>query len=290
MSRQRLHSFRWASLLFVVAVGTAETARGGSVSVLYQSFGSSGISAINLTNPPTGLAGLGDSASYLAYGGGNLYFSSGNTVYWTSQNLTGLNTFRSFGGPITGLAVDAADHILYLSGGGEVAAISLTNPNVGYGALNINASNLDFSGGSLYFSSGNTIYSSSKYLSGLNTVKSFGGLVTGLAVDAADHILYVAGGGEAASISLTNPNLGYGALNINASNLVAGDGMVYIQSGDTIYSSSKYLQGLNTVLTSNSLPVDLALFSAPEPSTCTLVLAGLPMLLGLARRLRRRKP
>jgi len=86
------------------------------------------------------------------------------------------------------------------------------------------------------------------------------------------------GSGGVAGINLTNPPVGIGNLNINATNIVAGGGMVYFQSGATIYSSSAKLVGLNTVFTNRVAPTGLALrpmVSVPEPSSVGLALLGL---------------
>jgi hypothetical protein len=65
---------------------------GPSNGILYETFGSNGFSAINLTDPSMSLGNLFTPATNIVAGGGKVYFESGNTIYSTSPNLVGLNT------------------------------------------------------------------------------------------------------------------------------------------------------------------------------------------------------
>ena len=154
----------------LVAVGSSGPAYAGSVPVLYETFGANGVAAINLSTPPTGLGSLFDNATNIVAGGGKVYFESGNTIYSTSTNLVGLNTVLTNGQAATGLALDAADGILYETfGPNGISAIDLNNPSMSLGNLFDNATNIVAGGGKVYFESGNTIYSTSTNLVGLNT-------------------------------------------------------------------------------------------------------------------------
>jgi hypothetical protein len=134
-------------------------------------------------------------------------------------------------------------------------------------------------GGKVYFESGATIYSTSSDLVGLTAIITNTEAPTGLALDASHGILYETfGSNGVAVINRADPRMGLGNLFIPATNIVAGGGKVFFESGATIYSTSPDLVGLNTVLNNNQAPTGLALVttaSVPEPSSITLVLVGL---------------
>ena len=253
---------------------------GTSNSILYETFGSNGISAINLTDPPTGLGNLFATATNVVAGGGKVYFESGDTIYSTSTNLVGLTTVLTNGQAPTGLALDASRGILYETfGSNGISAIDLADPTRSLGNLFTPATNIVAGGGKVYFESGATIYSTSPDLVGLTTVLTNGQAPAGLALDASRGILYETFGSNGISaIDLADPTRSLGNLFTPATNIVAGGGKVYFESGATIYSTSTDLVGLTTVLTNGQAPAGLALVTAssvPEPSSITLVLVAL---------------
>ena len=253
---------------------------GTSNGILYETFGSNGVAAINLTDPLTGLGYLSIPATNIAVGGGKVYFQSGDTIYSSSPDLVGLTAVLTNTQAPTGLALNASGSILYETfGSNGVAAINLTDPLTGLGYLSIPATNIAVGGGEVYFQSGDTIYSSSPGLVGLTAVLTNTQAPTGLALDASGSILYETfGSNGVAAINLTSPLTGLGYLSIPATNIAVGGGKVYFQSGDTIYSSSPDLVGLTAVLTNTQAPAGLALVttaSVPEPGSMTLVLVAL---------------
>jgi hypothetical protein len=196
----------------------------------------------------------------------------------------GLNVVITNNVTPTGLALDAQDGILYETfGSNGISAINLANSR-GLGNLGVKATNIVAGGGMVYFESGNTIYSTSANLVGLHAVITNNVTPTGLALDAQDGILYETFGSNGVSaINLANSR-GLGNLGVTATNIVAGNGMVYFESGDTIYSSSADLVGLNAIHTNGEPPVGLALIpsvsSVPEPSALLLMFFGLAGLGG----------
>ncbi len=272
---------RLTALSVILLTGSGGFALAGSSNgILYESFGSNGISAINLTDPPTGLGNLFTPATNVVAGGGKVYFESGNTIYSTSTDLVGLTTVLTNGQAPTGLALDASRGILYETfGSNGISAINLADPTMSLGNLFTPATNIVAGGGKVYFESGNTIYSTSTDLVGLTAVLTNGQAPTGLALDASRGILYETFGSNGISaINLADPTMSLGNLFTPATNIVAGGGKVYFESGNTIYSTSTDLVGLTAVLTNGQAPTGLALLTAssvPEPSSITLVLVAL---------------
>jgi prepilin-type processing-associated H-X9-DG protein len=83
-------------------------------------------------------------------------------------------------------------------------------------------------------------------------------------------------------IDLAHPGFAVGGLNIDATNIVFGDGHVFFQSGTTIYESSPDLVGLTVFAVNGAAPLGLAILPpelVSEPATIGVMLAG---LLGLA--------
>ncbi len=279
--RLRRRFVRLTAFVFVLLVGSAGFAWAGpSNGLLYETFGSNGVAAINLTNPPTGLGNLFTPATNIVAGGGKVYFESGDTIYSTSPDLVGLTTVITNGQAATGLALDASRGILYETfGSNGISAIDLADPQRSLGNLFINATNIVAGGGKVYFESGDTIYSSTPDLVGLTAVFTNGQPATGLALDASRGILYETFGSNGISaIDLADPQRSLGNLFTPATNIVAGGGNVYFESGDTIYSTTPDLVGLTAVFTNGQAPTGLALVttaSVPEPSSITLVLVGL---------------
>ena len=150
--------------------------------ILYETFGSNGASAINLTDPPTGLGNLFMNATNIVAGGGKVYFESGDTIYSTTPDLVGLTAVFTNGQAPTGLALDASSGILYETfGSNGISAIDLADPQRSLGNLFINATNIVAGGGKVYFESGDTIYSTTPDLVGLTAVITNGQAPTGLA-------------------------------------------------------------------------------------------------------------
>ena len=273
------------SLLSVVVLMTASTRSTLAVpDIMYETFGQNGVSGFNLATG-SGVGNLGVPATNIVAGGGMVYFQSGNTIYSTTTNLVGLNTVITNGQAPTGLALDAADGILYETfGSNGVSAINLVTGR-GVGNLFVPATNIVYGNGIVYFESGNTIYSSSANLVGLTTVLTNGQAPIGLALDAADGILYETFGANGVSGINLSTGRGVGNLGISATNIVYGNGSVYFENGDTIYSSSLNLVGLNTVHTNGEPASGLAFLATPaavpEPGSIVLAFVG---LLGLAGR------
>jgi PEP-CTERM motif len=273
-----------ASLVLVAAVSVGSAVAGSSAGILYESFGSNGISSLNLTNSPTGASFFIHTATNIVAGGGMVYFQDGNTIYSTTANLVGLNVVITNNVTPTGLALDAQDGILYETFGSDgISAINLANLR-GLGSLFVTATNIVAGGGMVYFESGNTIYSTSANLVGLHAVINNNVTPTCLALNAQDGILYETFGSNGVSAINLADLRGIGDLGVTATNIVAGNGMVYFESGDTIYSSSTDLVGLNAIHTNGQAPVGLALIpssaSVPEPSALPLMLFGLVGLAG----------
>ena len=150
----------------------------------------------------------------------------------------------------------------------------------------------------MYFASGDTIYSANPNLTGVSIFHTNSAATTGLALDAADGILYDAfGAGGLVGLDLANPGHAVGIVGLEANNVAFGNGTVYFDSGNTIYATNPDLVGL-TAFHSNNAPVDgLALLppvlgaslgaAVPEPSATGVIGLG---LIGLARLHRRRRP
>jgi hypothetical protein len=166
-------------------------------------------------------------------------------------------------------------------GNGGVSAINLANPSQSLGNLNISATNIVAGGGMVYFE--------------LNVFHTNGAAPTGMALDATAGILYETFGNNGISaISLANPAVSLGNLGVSATNIVAGDGMVYFESGDTIYSTTSDLVGLNVVHTNGApatgLALDATAAAVPEPSALFLMACGLLAIGGfIASPYRRRR-
>jgi hypothetical protein len=75
-----------------------------STGILYETFGAGGIVAIDATTG-AGLATIGQTATNIVAGGGNVYFENGNTISTTSSLLVGVNTFHVNNGAPAGLAL-----------------------------------------------------------------------------------------------------------------------------------------------------------------------------------------
>jgi len=177
-SRTRMVSLLWSIVLLLA--GSTRSAL-ATPDVIFETFGQNGVAALD---PATGrgIGNLGVTATNIVAGAGTVYFESGNTIDSSTSNLVGLNTVITNNLPATGLALDAADGILYETfGANGVSALNL-NTGRGLGNLGVSATNIVYGNGKVYFESGNTIDSSTSNLVGLNTVITNNLPATGLAL------------------------------------------------------------------------------------------------------------
>ena len=264
----------------VIIAGSAQSGVAGSTSgTLYEALGYGGTTGFNLANLSDATAVSSAPATNIAVGGGTVYFSYANTVYSANANLVGANVVNSSSMVnITALAVNAPAGILYEAfAGGDIAAIDLANPSYAFGFLGQNATSMVVGDGTVYFAEGNTVYSTSSDLHGLNVFATNGSDITALAINESAGILYQAfASGDIAAIDLANPHHAFGFLEQYATSLVADNNTVFFSDGDTVYSTSRYLSGLN-IVHENSVPVTglaINIASVPEPSTLALALGG----------------
>jgi hypothetical protein len=163
-------------------------------------------------------------------------------------------------------------------GDGGVTALDLADPTLALGFIGSNATNIVAGDGSVYFQDGTAVYASSPTLVGATLVHDNNVAPTGLALDAGDGILYESFGADGVSAISVNTGAGIGNLGIAATNMVFGDGTVYIQDGTAIYASSPDLVGLTLVHDNNFAPTALAYLPAstpvPEPPSLSLILMG----------------
>lgn len=73
--------------------------------ILYEAFGADGAAAINLNNLSQGIGALNVDATAIAYGDNAVFLTSGATIYQSSIDLVGLNTFHVNGADPVGLAI-----------------------------------------------------------------------------------------------------------------------------------------------------------------------------------------
>jgi PEP-CTERM motif len=272
----------FATAVALIIAGPALSTPAQAYDILYEALGNGGIEAFNLSNPSNPIATLNDPATNIVFGAGNVYFSSGNTVYTTNANLQGFSVFKTFGGIVESLAISPATGVLYVSGSGEIAGIPLSNPSQSIGAIEDPATSMVVGPSSLYFANGNTVYTTSLGLQGLNVFKTFGGTVESLAINPSAGLLYVSGGGEIAGISLSNPSQSIGAIEDPATSMAVGPSSLFFSNGNTVYTTSLGLQGLNVFNTASTSVTGLALSvaSVPEPSSLILMLSGMAALGG----------
>jgi PEP-CTERM motif len=175
-------------------------------------------------------------------------------------------------------------------GADGLGALDLADPGRSLGTIGIAASNVVAGDGKVYFDSGATIYSANPDLSGLTNLHQNGAAPAGLALDAADGILYETFGADGVTaLDLANPGRAIGFLGLAATNIVYGDGTVYLQSGSTIYSANADLAGLTTFHLNGEAPTGLAFLpptqpAVPEPATLGLFGVDLLAMVVLRRR------
>ena len=286
-----------AAALGLFGLAAAATPARATPGSFYEAYASGTVAAFTLTPPANATAFLADAATNIVATATAIYFQSGNAIYSSSTGLVGLNLVDLTPGTPAGFAVDAADGILYETyGTNGLAAVSLANPRQGVADLNDTATNITFAGGHVYFQDGSTIYETSANLSGITPILTTPTAPTDFAVDPTDGILYETfGAGGVAAISLANTNVGLGSLNDVATNIVANDGMVFFEDGDTIYQTSADLVGLTPLLTTGNPPSGIAFLPpqtatapspVPEPGSAGVFAAGLLALAAVAWRRR----
>ncbi len=274
----------------VSAALTATAARAAVPGALYETFGDGGVVALDLADPAVALGMLGDNATNIVAGDGSFYFQDGTAIYASSPALVGLTLVHNNGAAPTGLALDAANGILYESFGADGVTALSVKTGAGIGDLGIPATNMVFGDGTVYIQDGTAIYASSPTLVGLTLVHNNGAAPTGLALDAADGILYESFGADGVTALSVKTGAGIGDLGIPATNMVFGDGTVYIQDGTAIYTSSADLVGLTLFHDNGTTPLGLAYLPAstpnavPEPPTLALILMGFFGVILLASR------
>ena len=151
--------------------------------VFYETFGTDGVTALDLADPGFALRFLGISATNIVVGGGKVYFEDGASIYETSTDLTGLQVFHVNGEAPTGLAIDPAAGVFYETFGADgVTALDLADPGFALRFLGISATNIVVGGGKVYFEDGATIYETSTDLTGLQVFHVDGEAPTGLAL------------------------------------------------------------------------------------------------------------
>jgi hypothetical protein len=152
-----------------------------STGILYETFGSNGITALNATTG-AGLANLFQTATNIVAGNGTVYFENGATISTTSSLLVGVNTFHVNGAAPTGLALDPAAGLLFESFGAN--GISSLNTATGAGVANLfqTATNIIAGDGRVYFENGSAIDTTSTQLTGVNTFHANGIPPAGLAL------------------------------------------------------------------------------------------------------------
>ncbi len=91
----------------VITTPTAPTdfAIDPSDSILYETFGAGGVSAISLANTSQGFGNLNDLATNIVVGNGAVYFEDGQTIFETNKDLVGLTTFVTTGAAASGIAL-----------------------------------------------------------------------------------------------------------------------------------------------------------------------------------------
>jgi hypothetical protein len=282
-----------ALCLFGLLAGSAAPALANPFpGALYEAFGAGGLGTLDLADPGQALGFVGIAASNVVAGGGKVYFDSGATIYSANPDLSGLTNLHQNGAAPVGLALDAADGILYETFGADgVIALDLADPGRAIGLLGLDATSIVFGGGKVYLQSGNTIYSANADLSGLAALHTNGEAATGLALDPTDGILYETFGADGVTaLDLADPGRAIGFLGLAATNIVYGGGTVYLQGGSTIYSTNADLAGLTTFHVNGEAPTGLAFLpptppAVPEPAT--LGLFGVELLAMVALRRRR---
>ncbi len=278
-----------------LAIGMSATlattaARAAFPGALYETFGDGGVVALDLADPAVALGSLGLSGTNIVAGDGSVYFQDGTAIYASSPTLVGATLVFNNSVAPSGLALDAADDILYESfAGGAVAAVN-AKTGAGIGNLSIPATNMVFGDGTVYIQDGTAIYASSPTLVGLTLVLNNRVAPSGLALDAADGILYESFAGGAVAALNAKTGAGIGNLSIPATNVVFGGGTVYIQDGTTIYTSSPTLVGLTPFHDNGTAPLGLAYSPAssptpvPEAPTPALILMGFVGIVFLSSR------
>ena len=182
----------------------ATAARAAFPGALYETFGDGGVAALDLADPTLALGFLDSNATNIVAGDSGVYFQDGTAIYASGPTLVGATLVHENNFVPTNLALDAADGILYESFGADgVGAINI-NTGAGIGNLNIAATNMVFGDGTVYIQDGTAIYASSADLVGLTLVHDNNFVPTGLALDAADGILYESFGAD-----------GVGAISVN---------------------------------------------------------------------------
>ena len=202
---------------------------------LYETFGPNGVSGLTLTSPIAGVGNLFVPATNIVAGNGMVYFESGNTIYSTTPTLQGLNTVVVNNAAATGLALDASDGILYESfGANGISAINATT-GAGLGNLFQTATNIVAGNGRVYFENGNTVEVHQRDAAGASTVVDNTLAPAGLALDAADGILYES----------------FGANGISGINLATGGGV-----GNLIQTATNLAYSGNTPISKNGTAIN----------------------------------
>ncbi len=182
-----------------------------------------------------------------------------------------------------GSAIGGSTGVLYEAlGNNGIAAYNLADPTTPVATLNVPATNIVAYDNTVYFSNGGSIYSTGTDLQGASLFKSNGASVTAMAIDPSAGLLYEAlSSGEIVALYLSDPSRAAGFLGQSATGLVEANNTVYFSQGNTVYSTSDNLSGLN-VINTNSVPITGLAFSAsvPEPSTIVLMLSGAVALAG----------
>ena len=156
----------------------ATAARAAFPGALYETFGDGGVTALDLADPTVGLGNLEGNATNIVAGDGRVYFQDGSAIYASSPTLVGLTLVHDNGAAPIGLALDAADGILYESFGADGVSALSVKTGAGIGNLGIAATNIVFGDGTLYIQDGTAIYASSADLVGLRLIHDNGGAPT----------------------------------------------------------------------------------------------------------------
>lgn len=139
---------------------------------------------------------------------------------------------------------------------GQVDAIDL-NTRI-FTSLSQSATNIAAGGGMVFFQNDTLLYQAGPTLGGVSTFHRDGFAPSGLALDASTGLLYQSfSQGQIDAIDLKTTI--FHSISQSASNIAAGDGKVFFQSGSTIYAADSLLTSVHVFHVNASAPTGLAL-------------------------------
>ena len=174
--------------------------------------------------------------------------------------LAGL-TFCALTALATGARADPPAGTFYETFGRVTAAyVAVGQPVLPFATLTGVGSNIVAGGGKVYIQRDNLIEETNPDLTGLALYHVNGGVPTDIAVDGSTGVFFESFAGDELAAYTTGgqPVLPFATLSVNATNIVAGNGKLYWQDQNLIYSANSDLTDVQLFHVNGGVPTDIA--------------------------------